>query len=147
MFPDIFAACNCSMEGAFSNVCNNMTGYCNCRQYVTGKSCDRCEQNAFNFTRTGCMPCNCNSDGSTDLQCDPVSNSFSTVLFIKAERQGYDCTEEWDGVSGKLPEKESSEWSGYNLAASRGSSHFSCHSRTFKKRRQHRQRQSHKSMI
>lgn len=65
------------MKGAFSNVCNNMTGYCNCRQYVTGKSCDRCEQNAFNFTRTGCMPCNCNSDGSTDLQCDPFFGNCS----------------------------------------------------------------------
>lgn len=65
------------MKGAFSNVCNNMTGYCNCRQNVTGKSCDRCEQNAFNFTRTGCMPCNCNSDGSTDLQCDPFFGNCS----------------------------------------------------------------------
>ena len=72
----ILAACNCSSVGAVSNVCNNVTGYCNCRQYVTGKSCDSCEENAFNFTRSGCMPCNCDSDGSTDLQCDLVSETL-----------------------------------------------------------------------
>lgn len=69
--------CNCSSVGAVSNVCNNVTGYCNCRQYVTGKSCDSCEENAFNFTRSGCMPCNCDSDGSTDLQCDLMSGNCS----------------------------------------------------------------------
>ena len=69
--------CNCSSVGAVSNVCNNMTGSCYCQPYVTGRSCDRCEENAFNYTEYGCMPCNCNSDGSDDLQCDSVSHLYA----------------------------------------------------------------------
>ena len=51
-----------------------MTGSCYCHPYVTGKFCDRCEQNAFNYTASGCLPCNCNNDGSVDLQCDSVGD-------------------------------------------------------------------------
>ena len=65
--------CNCSSVGAVSNVCNNMTGYCDCQPYVTGKACGRCEQNAYNYTKFGCLPCNCDGGGSSDLQCDSVS--------------------------------------------------------------------------
>ena len=68
-----FPGCNCSSVGAISNVCNNVTGSCYCQPYVTGRVCDRCEENAFNYTEFGCMPCNCNGDGSNDLQCDAVS--------------------------------------------------------------------------
>ena len=50
-----------------------MTGYCDCHPYVTGKSCDGCEQYAFNYTASGCMPCNCDGNGSSNLQCDAVS--------------------------------------------------------------------------
>ena len=74
MMSFILPGCNCSGVGAVSNVCNNVTGYCDCQPYVTGKSCDRCEQNAYNYTKAGCLPCNCNLYGSTDLQCDSVSN-------------------------------------------------------------------------
>ena len=66
------------------NVCNNVTGNCKCRRYVTGRLCDRCERHAFNFTREGCMPCGCDSHGSTDLQCDMVSSFFS----VTNDRQG-----------------------------------------------------------
>ena len=69
-----FLGCNCSSVGAISNVCNNVTGSCYCQPYVTGRLCDRCEENAFNYTEFGCMPCNCDSDGSNDLQCDSVSH-------------------------------------------------------------------------
>lgn len=75
-----FPGCNCSYVGAVSNVCNNVTGSCYCEPYVTGKLCDRCEENAFNYTEYGCMPCNCNSDGSNDLQCDSVSYLYTLCL-------------------------------------------------------------------
>ncbi|XP_022802044.1 laminin subunit gamma-1-like [Stylophora pistillata] len=69
--------CNCSPVNALNNECNNITGSCNCHPYVTGKLCDRCEQNAFNYTASGCAPCNCNNDGSVDLQCDLVYGNCS----------------------------------------------------------------------
>lgn len=72
-----FPGCNCSSVGAVSNVCNNMTGSCYCQPYVTGRLCDRCEENAFNYTEYGCMPCNCNRGGSDDLQCDSVSHLYA----------------------------------------------------------------------
>lgn len=53
-----------------NNECNNMTGSCYCQPHVTGKLCDRCEVNAFNYTEYGCSPCNCDVDGSRTLQCD-----------------------------------------------------------------------------
>ncbi|PFX13764.1 Laminin subunit gamma-1 [Stylophora pistillata] len=62
--------CNCSTVGALNNECNNMTGSCYCQPHVTGKLCDRCEVNAFNYTEYGCSPCNCDVDGSRTLQCD-----------------------------------------------------------------------------
>ena len=68
----LVTGCNCSSVGAVNNVCNNMTGDCDCEPFVTGKSCDRCEQYAYNYTEFGCLPCNCSSFGSTDLQCDSV---------------------------------------------------------------------------
>ena len=77
VFHSSFPACICSSVGAVSNVCNNMTGSCFCQPYVTGRLCDRCEENAFNYTKYGCMPCNCNSDGSNDLQCDSVSHLYA----------------------------------------------------------------------
>ena len=75
-----FPGCNCSSVGAISNVCNNVTGSCYCQPYVTGRLCDRCEENAFNYTESGCMPCNCNSGGSDDLQCDSVSSLCALCL-------------------------------------------------------------------
>ena len=69
-----------------------MTGSCYCHPYVTGKFCNRCEQNAFNYTVSGCLPCNCNNDGSVDLQCDSVGDfqylfksvfcRFSSILVV-----------------------------------------------------------------
>lgn len=77
----VFAVgCNCSSVGAINNVCNNMTGYCDCQPYVTGKLCDKCEQYAFNYTSSGCLPCNCDGDGSSDLQCDSVSKTFTQLM-------------------------------------------------------------------
>lgn len=68
------SGCNCSAVFSLNNECDNMTGSCYCHPYVTGKFCDRCEQNAFNYTASGCLPCNCNNDGSVDLQCDSVGD-------------------------------------------------------------------------
>ncbi|XP_027039863.1 laminin subunit beta-1-like [Pocillopora damicornis] len=69
--------CNCSAVFSLNNECDNMTGSCYCHPYVTGKFCDRCEQNAFNYTASGCLPCNCNNDGSVDLQCDSIHGNCS----------------------------------------------------------------------
>ncbi len=55
-------------------VCDDVTGQCLCPPLVTGKECDRCMQNAYNYSATdGCMvsdaimtPC-CHCDIMTSL--------------------------------------------------------------------------------
>ncbi|XP_078373908.1 laminin subunit alpha-like [Oculina patagonica] len=63
-------ACTCDVIGAHHNVCNHVTGQCECKPHVTGLNCSRCEPNSYNFTSSGCTPCECNRFGSSKLQCN-----------------------------------------------------------------------------
>ena len=40
---------------------------------MTGRRCDQCEDGYWNITSSGCVSCNCDSIGSTELSCDQVS--------------------------------------------------------------------------
>lgn len=51
--------CNCNLTGAFNNSCVEYMGQCSCKPGVTGRICNRCEPGFYNFTQTGCTPCNC----------------------------------------------------------------------------------------
>ena len=35
-------SCGCNLAGSRSTLCNDVTGECVCKQYVTGLSCDQC---------------------------------------------------------------------------------------------------------
>ncbi|XP_020625877.1 laminin subunit beta-1-like, partial [Orbicella faveolata] len=63
-------ACVCDGIGAHHNVCNHVTGQCACKPHVTGLNCSRCEPYSYNFTSSGCTPCECNRFGSGSLQCN-----------------------------------------------------------------------------
>ncbi|KAL3200058.1 hypothetical protein MRX96_001267 [Rhipicephalus microplus] len=47
------------------------TGHCHCRPGVTGKQCDQCLPYHYGFSPDGCVPCDCDSQGSVSLQCAP----------------------------------------------------------------------------
>ncbi|XP_015749411.1 PREDICTED: laminin subunit beta-2-like [Acropora digitifera] len=63
-------ACTCNGMGAYHNVCDYVTGQCECKPRVTGMNCSNCEANSYNFTSNGCTPCLCNTNGSSSLQCN-----------------------------------------------------------------------------
>ncbi|XP_026738306.1 laminin subunit alpha-1-like, partial [Trichoplusia ni] len=64
--------CNCSSIGAESNVCDIRTGQCRCKQHVTGRACDTCEEGYWGLKLGGCRRCACGSGASA---CDPESGA------------------------------------------------------------------------
>ncbi|CAB3231549.1 unnamed protein product [Arctia plantaginis] len=69
MSPD---GCNCSSIGAESNVCDIRTGQCRCKQHVSGRACDTCEEGYWGLQLGGCRRCACGSGASA---CDPVTGA------------------------------------------------------------------------
>ncbi|KAI1897462.1 hypothetical protein AGOR_G00083530 [Albula goreensis] len=63
--------CMCHSNGSVSEVCDQQTGQCQCRQHVVGRQCDECMASTYNMQPArGCVPCNCNSFGSKSFDCD-----------------------------------------------------------------------------
>uniref|UniRef100_UPI0037E7E888 usherin n=1 Tax=Semicossyphus pulcher TaxID=241346 RepID=UPI0037E7E888 len=75
--PEGCERCNCSDSGIISTsagdpTCNPDTGQCQCKPYVTGVSCDRCEFGYWNLSHpAGCVPCDCDPLGSLSQFCEP----------------------------------------------------------------------------
>ncbi|CAN9507937.1 unnamed protein product [Ophioblennius macclurei] len=63
--------CHCHTNGSVSEVCNQETGQCRCRDNVVGRQCDECMAQTHGITTGGvCVPCHCNSFGSKSFDCD-----------------------------------------------------------------------------
>eukprot|EP00118_Oscarella_pearsei_P025062 m.307415 g.307415 ORF g.307415 m.307415 type:complete len:2013 (+) comp42255_c0_seq1:49-6087(+) len=63
--------CDCHPDGVETGVCNDRTGVCMCKENVAGGNCSQCEENYYGFVNNGqCRACNCDSVGSSSLQCD-----------------------------------------------------------------------------
>ncbi|XP_054582904.1 multiple epidermal growth factor-like domains protein 9 isoform X2 [Eptesicus fuscus] len=61
--------CECSPHGALSILCNS-SGKCQCKVGVTGSACDRCQDGYYGFSRSGCLPCQCNNRSAS---CDALT--------------------------------------------------------------------------
>ncbi|XP_067328077.1 netrin-G2 isoform X4 [Anolis sagrei] len=90
--------CNCNRVGSVANRCNE-TGYCDCRDYVTGPKCDECVSGYY--WRQGCLPNVCDDElllcqnggtcsGNQRCLCPP---GFKGVLCeqTKCEGENQDC--------------------------------------------------------
>ncbi|XP_042334503.1 netrin-G2 isoform X1 [Sceloporus undulatus] len=90
--------CNCNRIGSVANRCNE-TGYCDCKDFVTGPKCDECMSGYY--WRQGCFPNVCDDEflicqnGGTCYEnqrclCPP---SFKGVLCeqTKCEGENQDC--------------------------------------------------------
>ncbi|KAF9819861.1 hypothetical protein SFRURICE_004215 [Spodoptera frugiperda] len=69
---DHFVGCNCSSIGAESNVCDIRTGQCRCKQHVTGRACETCEEGYWGLHLGGCRRCACGPGASA---CDPETGA------------------------------------------------------------------------
>lgn len=65
LFSLICPACDCSLEGSVTRLCDKFTGQCQCHSGAFGQRCDRCQAGHWGFP--SCRPCQCN--GHAD-QCD-----------------------------------------------------------------------------
>uniref|UniRef100_A0A669ES97 Laminin subunit alpha-2 n=1 Tax=Oreochromis niloticus TaxID=8128 RepID=A0A669ES97_ORENI len=70
-------SCQCHTNGSISEVCNQETGECRCKENVLGQKCDKIGlQFWWDAEHQGCMPCgtcipcHCNSYGSKSFDCD-----------------------------------------------------------------------------
>ncbi|XP_065644500.1 laminin subunit gamma-1 isoform X1 [Hydra vulgaris] len=65
-------ACGCNSLGSINSyVCNIYGGQCNCKENIYGRTCMSCLPQYYNFSSgLGCVPCNCNEDGSLNQDCD-----------------------------------------------------------------------------
>ncbi|KAH3798034.1 laminin subunit gamma-1-like [Dreissena polymorpha] len=81
-------ACNCDPTGSENLQCDD-SGQCQCKPGVTGKMCDRCQENYYDFSIYGCRPCGCVADGSRDNK--PQCNSQTGACVCKDFVEGQNC--------------------------------------------------------
>lgn len=68
--------CRCNFYGTVGEtygppVCDQISGQCNCKPYVTARTCDICEDGFWNLTSgMGCESCECDDIGAESRTCD-----------------------------------------------------------------------------
>lgn len=80
-------ACNCNPTGSLSKKCEEYGGYCQCKNNVVGRQCDKCQPGTYGFGPEGCRACDCNSIGAKDNNCDLISGQCNCV----ANAYGREC--------------------------------------------------------
>lgn len=78
--------CDCSPHGALSMSCNS-SGKCQCKLGVTGSTCDRCQDGYYDFSKNGCLPCQCNNRSAS---CDALTGA---CLNCQENSKGDHCEE------------------------------------------------------
>ncbi|XP_076867886.1 LOW QUALITY PROTEIN: multiple epidermal growth factor-like domains protein 9 [Brachyhypopomus gauderio] len=88
--------CNCSVEGTVDpDDCSPLTGHCICLPGYSGPQCQECEHDYFTNGTSGCVPCACDSHGSTNLSCNS-----SGVCVCKVGVSGDKCDDCHPGFYG-----------------------------------------------
>ena len=76
----VILACDCDSEGAMSQNCDKVEGYCDCKPNVVGHNCDNCIHAYYGFPN--CRPCNCDERGSKDETCENGVCSCATKTIV-----------------------------------------------------------------
>ncbi|XP_058498691.1 laminin subunit beta-2 [Solea solea] len=65
--------CNCDPRGIImmGAPCDQISGDCSCKRYVTGRYCDRCLPEYWGLSNdlAGCRPCDCDFGGAVNNRC------------------------------------------------------------------------------
>ncbi len=92
-----FAECKCNIAGIVSNDgCDQVTGSCTCKRFVTGRDCDQCMEEHYGLSESdpnGCTPCDCDVGGAYDNHCDVLTGQCKCRPEVKGRR----CDEVKDG--------------------------------------------------
>lgn len=75
-------------------------GQCQCKPNVVGRNCSQCRANTYNMSENGCLECQCNSRGSSSLQCDDETGQCPCLANVTGKK----CTQCIVGYYG-LPRK------------------------------------------
>lgn len=68
--------CSCNERSTKTgSLCEAIGGQCQCKPGVSGRDCGICTPGYFNFTDSGCVPCNCHQKGSQNGACDLISGA------------------------------------------------------------------------
>ncbi|KAI1892887.1 hypothetical protein AGOR_G00138150 [Albula goreensis] len=66
-------ACNCDPRGIImmGSPCDQISGDCSCKRYVTGRHCNQCLPEYWGLSNdiTGCRPCDCDFGGAYSNRC------------------------------------------------------------------------------
>ena len=92
-----FSECKCNIAGIVSNDgCDQVTGSCTCKRFVTGRDCDQCMEEHYGLSESdpnGCTPCDCDVGGAYDNHCDVLTGQCKCRPEVKGRR----CDEVKDG--------------------------------------------------
>jgi hypothetical protein len=66
---NLFLACNCNLEGSTGELCNSISGKCQCKAGYMGLKCDECEIGYFRLGNQ-CILCDCDPNGVTKEFCN-----------------------------------------------------------------------------
>ena len=75
--------CGCSSPGSVSGECDLLSGQCECRAGVAGRTCDQCLSDHWGLGANGCAPCGCDLSGSEASQCNLTSGQCRCKLLTE----------------------------------------------------------------
>ncbi|GCB83610.1 hypothetical protein scyTo_0024227, partial [Scyliorhinus torazame] len=74
--------CSCHSVGSRDSYCQTLTGQCNCRPGIGGRSCDKCQRGYFDLSERGCRACDCSPLGSVDMHCQETGSCLCKRGFV-----------------------------------------------------------------
>ncbi|XP_066526697.1 usherin [Hoplias malabaricus] len=96
---DVCKPCECNSSGTINGSleCDQVGGWCKCKQHVSGRRCDHCESGFFGLSMDwaeGCVACNCSSAGTQPkhITCHPLTAQCqckTNVIGLSCDRCNY----------------------------------------------------------
>ncbi|KAM5206303.1 usherin isoform 2-T2 [Hipposideros larvatus] len=86
--------CRCHLHGSVNELCDPLTGQCECKNKVEGLQCDTCREHFYGLDIAGCKACDCDTAGSLP---GTVCDAGTGQCHCKPSVGGRQCNECLDG--------------------------------------------------